>query len=258
MKKVLLTSLAGILAVSAANAGCVSPYVSLKGGYSTTNIAVKGDSLDFGADFYEIFGESTVSEIKTIADPLDIRVHTNGVWSFNPAVGMKFCFDDVKFATFRLEAEYSLNQNAKKELNILEEYYRYDVSVKMKNFDIMANAYIDFETNSWIKPFISAGLGYGRSTFEIGANQVDLEDGDSFYMLEGVVDNPTWKDNNLIWSVGGGLAFAVTDNISIDAQYRYLDAGSVKLNVDPYGDHLGSVKVKDTMHQFMAGVRYTF
>lgn len=246
MKKFLLTSLAGILAVSTANAFDVAPYASIKGGYSVTNIAAKGDSINLHPDLEESFGS-----YHAIADVLDIRVHTDGVWSVNPAVGAKVAFDDVNFATFRVEAEFAYNQDAKKSINLSTEWHKDTYSVKMQTWGIMANAYMDFQTNSFIKPFISAGLGYGNSKLSYNYSGYDIDSG-------GAYDAASWKKNNLIWSVGGGLSFDITENIAVDAQYRYTDYGNVKLTISDGYDELGSIEVKDVMHQFMLGARYTF
>lgn len=46
MRKILLTSLAVILAVSAASAAEITPYMALRGGYNMTNVSNDNDDLD--------------------------------------------------------------------------------------------------------------------------------------------------------------------------------------------------------------------
>ena len=51
------------------------------------------------------------------------------------------------------------------------------------------------------------------------------------------------------WTVGGGLEYAATDNVSVRGEYRYTDYGS---------DRLLGAKVKGDEHRVMGGVAYKF
>ena len=46
MKKILLTSFVGILAVSAASAMTITPYAAVRGGYNMTNVSNENEDLD--------------------------------------------------------------------------------------------------------------------------------------------------------------------------------------------------------------------
>ena len=188
MKKLLLTSVAGILAVSAAGAD-IAPYVSVKGGYANQKNMLKVDSLpvELVQDVVlPIIGSSdaVVSGLPEFADMLDISFNTDGVWSFNPAFGIKFDFSDVKFAKFRLEAEYFRNAKAKKsasecdglrdEDGVVDIMNVFDFDYNYRNTGFLMNGYVDFETNSIVKPFVSAGIGYGRSKLSWGGNITDV------------------------------------------------------------------------------------
>lgn len=248
MKKLALTSLAGILAVSAAHAACISPYVSLKGGYSINNLSAKGDSLNLASIPGGEYANEMVLPFRPAVDAIDVRLQTNNIWSFNPAVGAKFAFDDVNFATFRLEAEYSMNSNAKKDISVaaselLPENIYFNGTAR--TYAVMANAYIDFKTGTIVTPFIMAGIGYSNINLEGSVRLYDMMEYE-----EVLYTSDAWRQSNLAWSVGGGLSFAATDHLNIDVEYRYVDYGKIAPE--------DLIDVKNIMHRFMAGVRYTF
>ncbi|MCQ2581284.1 MAG: outer membrane beta-barrel protein [Alphaproteobacteria bacterium] len=275
MKKLLLTSVAGILAVSAAGAE-IAPYVSVKGGYANQKNMLKVDSLpvELLQDVVPVIIPLELNGLPEFADMLDISFNTDGVWSFNPAFGIKFDFSDVKFAKFRLEAEYFRNAKAKKsaslhvaewddtescfvDMGVSDFYYNY------RNTGFLMNGYVDFETNSIVKPFVSAGVGYGRSKLSWGGTSTYV-DGESVSLQDDLNDllesfvpikvPSSWSSDNLIWSVGAGLSFDVVAGLAIDAQYRYIDYGKVSVEIGG----LDLADIEESAHQFMLGARYTF
>lgn len=277
MKKLLLTSVAGILAVSAAGAD-IAPYVSVKGGYANQKNMLKVDSLpvELLQDVVPMFIPLELNGLPEFADMLDISFNTDGVWSFSPAFGIKFDFSDVKFAKFRLEAEYFRNAKAKKSASLhvakwddTEDCFVdagvFDFDYNYRNTGFLMNGYVDFETNSIVKPFVSAGIGYGRSKLSWGGTftnvdgeSVSLQD-DLNDLLEYLVNAPinvpsSWSSDNLVWSVGVGLSFDVVAGLAIDAQYRYIDYGKVSVGIGG----LDLADIEESAHQFMLGARYTF
>lgn len=63
--------------------------------------------------------------------------------------------------------------------------------------------------------------------------------------------------------VGAGVSYAMTENISFDAGYRYTDYGNVKdsyqMNVAPFGKPFDVTSKNDiTSHEFLLGARYSF
>ena len=57
---------------------------------------------------------------------------------------------------------------------------------------------------------------------------------------------------NVGWTAGGGVEYAVTDNIATRAEYRYTDYGSDKYSVG------GGRKISQDEHRAMVGVAYKF
>ena len=56
-------------------------------------------------------------------------------------------------------------------------------------------------------------------------------------------------DNNFAWQIGAGVSYAMTDNVAVDAGYRYVD----------YGDFTKEDTTIDTSaHELYVGARYSF
>ena len=56
-------------------------------------------------------------------------------------------------------------------------------------------------------------------------------------------------DNTFAWQVGAGLGYAITENTTIDAGYRYMDYGSFDKNFS---------ELDTDAHEIHLGARYTF
>ena len=136
----------------------------------------------------------------------------------------------VKIADFRTELEGTLNRDAKK--TILGE-----VSTKLDTKTLFLNAYYDINTGSKWTPYVGGGLGVAKL-------KAKASDGE---------DSISKSSNEFAWQLGAGMNYAITDNWSLDAGYRYNDYG--KLTDKEDGDKL-DIDVKS--HTFYLGVRFTF
>ena len=56
-------------------------------------------------------------------------------------------------------------------------------------------------------------------------------------------------DNTFTWQLGAGASYALTNNISLDAGYRYVDYG----DFNEYDS-----KIDTTSNELYIGARYTF
>jgi len=145
----------------------------------------------------------------------------------------------------------------------------YDVSNAADVFDnytakksewlVMANAYVDLGDYHGIVPYIGAGIGASRNTI-------------SSFRDEGIdptTGNPTlaYADAaskwNLAWALHAGLAFKVTDQLTIDLGYSYVDLGSARsgdiIAYDGTNNVYNPMYFKHiTSHDVKLGVRYTF
>jgi outer membrane protein OmpA-like peptidoglycan-associated protein/outer membrane protein W len=89
----------------------------------------------------------------------------------------------------------------------------------VESYTLMANVLYDFFPNSSFRPFIGAG---------IGVNKVDLDIGGRFESPAGVgAVRFKGDDVAFAWQFIGGVAFDITDRLTADLTYRYLDGNDI-------------------------------
>ncbi|MBV6658983.1 MAG: porin family protein [Devosiaceae bacterium] len=81
----------------------------------------------------------------------------------------------------------------------------------------MANAFVDLGTYYKITPYIGAGIGAVHTTISSFSDTNVPNNGVAY-----AADNSEWS---LAWALHAGLAYQVTDHVSIEMGYRYLDLG---------------------------------
>jgi len=87
-------------------------------------------------------------------------------------------------------------------------------------------------------PYLTAGLAFAHNT-------IDFDDG---------VTPASDDQTHIGWTAGAGVEFAVSDNMSIDALYRYSDYGTAT-----YGAALaGGADLGITSHQVSVGLNFGF
>lgn len=135
--------------------------------------------------------------------------------------------------------------------NIIPDNY----SAKKSEWVALLNGYLDVGTWHGITPFVGAG---------IGAANVKISD---FTDVGVTVDSVAFGDDkdqwNFAWALYAGLGFEVTDALTLELAYRYLDLGDGET-----GDLVGydgtntidnPMKFQDiTSHDIKVGIRYTF
>jgi opacity protein-like surface antigen len=133
----------------------------------------------------------------------------------------------------------------------IPDYY----TAKKSEWLAMVNGYIDLGTWHGITPFVGAG---------VGAVNIEISDftdvGTTVDSVAFGADHDEW---NLAWAVHAGLGFEVTDALTLELAYRYLDMGDAQS-----GDlvtYLGGNAIDNPMifeditsHDLKLGVRYTF
>lgn len=106
---------------------------------------------------------------------------------------------------------------------------------------LMANGYYDFVTGTPFSPYLGAGIGWAK----VDVNSVTApgytttDDGDNVFAFQGMV----------------GVAYEVTKQLALTAEYRYFGAQDVSLR-----DRTGTAYKTDgqRVHSFGAGLRYAF
>lgn len=178
-------------------------------------------------------------------------------WRFGTsmAIGLKtkLCNNDG----LRAEVEYNYRKPSVRSTHLAETVNvgLFDVNsleatkTKISSDSVMMNIYYDFNTGTRFIPYLGAGLGVTKlkATFK----SFDTDDFSAEYNGSGL----SRSKNNLSWNVSAGVGYMLTNNLTFDAGYRYVDNGSISMY---YQDYSGKVSVDSKSHEFMLGLRYEF
>lgn len=237
MNKTLL--LAGVAALFATNANAFefNQYVSAKGAF----VKMENDS--------NVDTTYTTPSGKKINNAIANDKMSDEGWGIRLAYGAS---TPVKYGKLRGELEFGWNDDTDesgtssfKVKTPVDLKYNVETSV----YSAMVNMYYDIDTGTKFTPYVGAGIGYARVESKVSLPEVGASKKSS--------------DNNLAWQIGAGVSYALNDNISFDAGYRYTDYGNVKdsykMNVPPFvGSFDASSKSSVTSHEFLLGARYSF
>lgn len=234
-KTLLLAGIATTLFAANANAIEFNQYVSAKGAFVKMENDANADSHYFYKNHYN--------------NKILNNKHKDDVWGIRLAYGAA---TPVKYGKLRGELEFGWNDDAKdSSVNpfVVKTPTTVNAATETSVYSAMVNLYYDIDTGTKFTPYVGAGLGYARVESKISLQQ------------QGVSEKS--KDNNLAWQIGAGVSYAMTDNISFDAGYRYTDYGNVKdsykMDIPPFkGSFDASSKSSITSHEFLLGARYAF
>jgi len=126
-----------------------------------------------------------------------------------------------------------------------------EVDTELQTLSLMLNAIYDFDDFGPWEPYVGAGLGLVNTdvhAFDQGAVAINDE------------------YNGLGWQILAGLGYSITDNLTWDTNYKYLDAATVKVAglaspgiVATPGPDPINVDVENAgAHTLMTGFRYRF
>lgn len=215
----------------------IKPYASLKIGYSNTGIK--------------------------ISEPTN-QNFTNSTFSFNPAVGLKFDNNFLKILSFSIEAEYLRNTSGDSNSWTVQRQWQsginppYTKHYETRNATItpnikglLFNTYTNLEALQIVTPYVVFGLGYGKLEQE---NQLIVNAfHDSPIVNSDTTDYVTYSEKhskyNMFWQIGLGISFNITDNLALNAEYRHINYGTLKLY---------DLEYKYDADQFLVGTRYYF
>ena len=103
-----------------------------------------------------------------------------------------------------------------------------------------------------LQPFVLGGLGFATLT---NSREDDYANGVAY---NGSISGAT--QTNLAWTVGGGIGFPVTDRLTLDVAYRWLDLGERKVGPTLSFNGLSAPSTQDRsdlrVHTIMLGLRY--
>ncbi len=177
------------------------------------------------------------------------------------SVGVGYAFGN----NWRLEADYDYLWTENGQIDSIPGTY-----AKMETQTLMLNALYDFNDFGRWEPYVGAGIGLARGKIRAVAN--DFVSEGSYIDSPVCVGDKTWcsvadTDNSLAWQLIAGVGYDITENLTWDTHYTYMDADSfdydsTKLTVasptvGTYSN--GSVDVDDAgSHTLVTGFRYRF
>jgi len=115
-------------------------------------------------------------------------------------------------------------------------------------FTGMANLYLQAGNFNGFTPYVGGGVGFAhlRLSEYVGYNPNGTSN--------------TFRDKNktnFAWNLTAGASYDIWDNLSVDANYRYLNFGDFGTGTDPAGNLAGTVEFDDlAAHEVRVGLRY--
>lgn len=236
MKHLLLTTLVIASFSGLANASD-GIYASVKSGISDTK--VKSNSLDFYDPTSDLNGRFEFSN------------QTKSVYpTISAAVG--YDFSKISNVNARAELEYTYKNSTSFNPQVVAlvdldtgerttDGLESNSTNKLTTQSLMLNGYYDFKNQTKFTPYISAGVGF---------THVKNKQSDEDYSTSD-------SDNHFTWSAGVGVAYHISNNVALDASYRYVDAGKFKFT-DTQDGEFARTNMKLSSNDYLLGIRYNF
>lgn len=132
-----------------------------------------------------------------------------------------------------------------------------DYTAKKSEWLLLANAYVDLGTWKGLTPYVGGGVGAARNTIHSFRDRGI--DGFGSPTL-GFADSASkW---NFAWALHGGLGFEVTDQLSLDLGYSYVDLGDAETGTIRSYDGAATIQPMEfkrlTSHDVKLGLRWEF
>lgn len=231
MLKILLSAAAATAILSGAAFAqdtTRAPYLRIDVGS-----AVGGD-VDFNASVTGPEGTGTL--------PFSANSEIDPGWQAGAAIGV----NNFPLANWRTEIEglYTNNETDDSEDNFDDVFDTGDegedidtASADINIYGGFLNLVYDFPTGMNFRPFLGAGVGYGRV-------EVDYDDAEA-------------KDEVFLWQAKAGVSYALSDTMDVELAYRYLDAESASFGGEGVDLNV-SGEVDTQLHSVVAGLRWKF
>ncbi len=240
MKKIILSSLTAMVCVSAASAATITPYAGVNLGYERATFNDLGVKTIWD-------GESEKSSMGNIMG--------NG---FTMGVAGGFAYRATDIIDLRAELEYMYSHDNNMGFDYTETYTEedeYGEILEMTKTDrhttfdadthaLMLNLYADFHNSTAFTPYVSAGLGYAWADLQQDAvnDEMDMH----------------IKDSDLAWQIGAGVAYSMTDALSLDLGYRFVKLATIEDSETYDEGDTSKFEITPMMHQVRLGARYAF
>ncbi len=189
---------------------------------------MKKKQMILSAAFTSLF--MVVTAQKAAADAGDFLVHSTVIGVFTDASSSSLDLDIDSTESVALDATYFVTHNIG--VNVLATFLNFNVetdsaavqglaSKDLGSVDLLppiVSAQYHFSPDSAVSPYVSAGFNYNIFSSESGhLNDLGVEVDDTFG-----------------WVVGAGLDYSITENVSLNADLKYLTfEADVNVGADP-------------------------
>lgn len=125
-------------------------------------------------------------------------------------------------------------------------------TAKIDAWTFFWNGYIDIANFHGFTPYVGGGIGVARLDIS-NYRTTGFSGCGGKCPTDSYAGDDKW---NFAWNLQAGASFNVTDNLLLDANYRFVDLGQAKTKTIP-GINGGKVKVDDIQaHEVRVGFRY--
>ena len=147
-------------------------------------------------------------------------------------------------------------------------------AAKLRTDALMINALYDFDDFGKFAPYIGAGVGIVRSDASVFSHDFANANGISQTVnptcigprngTDGFACDFNDEDTSLGWQLLAGLGYDITDNLTWDTSYRYMQAGDLDLDGSFFNAATGAATPGQVeldgvgAHQLLTGFRYRF
>ncbi len=138
---------------------------------------------------------------------------------------------------FRAEITYNYRGGGENEKTWLSSSSYIKETYTLTTSGVMLNGYIDIPTNSAVKPYIGAGVGFTNVEYELE------------YEVNGFHETDKVSSTEFSYNFAAGIGIEMNKQVTWDIGYRYTDYGSFKKN---------NVDFDTSASEVVVGVRYLF
>ena len=185
---------------------------------------------------------------------------TNPLNNEDLGTGSAFGFSAGKYITDNLRLELEVIKRASYELDTsLEANNTTIIEGDIDSNSIFINGFYDFQpffmSNTAITPYLGGGVGISRN--KMGTLTETTAGGNIVTLDSNTI-------NQFAYKVSAGTFVSLTDNLSLDINYQYVNLGSIKSGVNANDGGIADTLVKPLnegeikTQELMLGLQYTF
>ncbi len=209
--------------IPAITMGCILGMISVSSAFAQDGLYISGN-----------FGISIVNDLTASGIDEDGAWSADTSWDTGYTMHVALGYD---FNPIRTELELGYAKNDCDKVDSEEQATDGDVTATT----IFANAYYDFHNSSSFIPYIGAGLGYAKISY----NNLNAEGWDYPFDAD---------DSVFAYQFMAGVGYTINSNISVDISYRYTGTSDPGLE-DVDGTTLD---FEYNAHIVSLGMKYTF